>query len=232
MTSPAGTSTSRTSPTSTWYRSTLTNADLTGANLKNAYLVSATLTLAKFSSESVYNQWTVFPAGFNPKVAGLKKVMSPKGDLDADDALDAADVDILAIRIGGRGSKPWWLPDAAFDMNGDSSVNLEDHRVWVKDLAHTWYGDADLDGEFNSSDFVQVFQAGTYETTESASWSEGDWNGDGIFTSDDFVTAFADGGYEQGPRTDAAAVPEPAGTLLLLIGLPLWLIGRHTRRTV
>ena len=214
-----------------WYSSTLTNADLTGANLKNACLRGATLTLTKFSSESVYNQWTEFPAGFNPKVAGLTKVMSPEGDLDADDALDAADVDMLANKIGGRRNL-WWLPDAAFDMNSDSVVSVEDHRVWVKDLAHTWYGDADLDGEFNSSDFVQVFQAGTYETTESASWSEGDWNGDGIFDSNDFVIAFQDGGYEQGPRTDVAAVPEPGAWALLVTGLALRLFGRRTRHPI
>ena len=27
----------------------------------------------------------------------------------------------------------------------------------------TWFGDADLNGEFNSSDFVQAFQVGKYE---------------------------------------------------------------------
>ena len=88
-----------------------------------------------------------------------------------------------------------------------------------------------MDGEFNSDDFVQVFQAGKYETGAEAGgwgWYEGDWNGDGLFNSDDFITAFQDGGYEQGPRTDAAAVPEPAGCMLLVIGLPLWLIGRRT----
>ena len=51
------------------------------------------------------------------------------------------------------------------------------------------------------------------------SWSEGDWNGDGIFDSSDMVTAFADGGYEQGPRTDAVAVPEPGGWVLLMLGI-------------
>lgn len=111
-------------------------------------------------------------------------------------------------------------------MNGDSSVNLEDHRVWVRDLTHTWYGDADLNGEFNSNDFVQAFQAGKYETGAEAGWSEGDWNGDGIFDSSDFITAFQDGGYEQGPRTDAV-VPEPGGVVLLLIGL----VGVMRRKT-
>ncbi len=61
---------------------------------------------------------------------------------------------------------PWWLPDAIFDVNSDSIVDLEDHRVWVKDLKYTWFGDADLNGEFDSLDFVQVFAAGKYETAE------------------------------------------------------------------
>ena len=61
-----------------------------------------------------------------------------------------------------------------------------------------------------------------------AGWSEGDWNGDGVFTSADFIIAFQDGGYEQGPRPDAAAVPEPAAWTLLVIGLSLWSFGRRT----
>ena len=64
----------------------------------------------------------------------------------------------------------------------------------------------------------------------NSTWAEGDWNGDGEFDSNDFITAFADGGYEQGPRTDVAAVPEPSGTLLLVIGLPLWLFTGTTIR--
>ncbi len=79
---------------------------------------------------------------------------------------------------------------------------------------------------------MQVFQAGKYETTAEAGWAEGDWNADGVFDSSDFITAFVDGGYEQGLRTDVAAVPEPSGTLLLVIGLPLWLLARRTRRAV
>ena len=160
------------------------------------------------------------------------------GDLDASDALDAADVDMLASQIGNRMiGIAGGCPFAAFDMNGDGGVSEEDHRAWVKDLKRTWFGDADLDGEFNSADFVQVFQTGKYEKGwldewgrrgELASWSEGDWNGDGLFNSADFITAFQDGGYEQGPRTDVAAVPEPAAWALLVIGLVLWLFGRRT----
>jgi hypothetical protein len=58
-------------------------------------------------------------------------------------------------------------------------------------------GDANRDGLFDSSDLVLVFQAGKYETGESAIWEEGDWNGDLVFDSGDLVVAFQSGRYEQ-----------------------------------
>ena len=100
----------------------------------------------------------------------------------------------------------------------------------MEKLKGTWLGDSNFDSEFNSQEFVQVFQTGKYETGQNASWAGGDWDANGMFDSADFVIAFTDGGYEQGPRLDAAAAPEPSGTLLLLIGLPLWSICRRTRR--
>ncbi|MCA9166055.1 MAG: carbohydrate-binding domain-containing protein [Planctomycetales bacterium] len=57
-------------------------------------------------------------------------------------------------------------------------------------------GDSNLDGIFDSSDLVMAFQAGKYETGESASMSDGDWDGDGYFSSTDIVYAFQSGGYE------------------------------------
>ena len=86
----------------------------------------------------------------------------------------------------------------------------------MKDLKNTWFGDSNLDGEFNSSDFVEVFTAGKFELNEDATWSQGDWNGDNRFNSSDFVEAFTDGGFEQGPRP-AQTVPEPTGALLTVV---------------
>ena len=210
--------------------STLTGADLTGAILKNTLLpFGDTLKSAVTDSTTVYNQWTVFPFGFDPFAAGLTMEPSPVGDFNANDVLDVADVDVLAerIRLGHVDSNGHW-PDAMFDVNSNGSVGREDDRIWVKDLKNTWFGDANLDGEFNSSDMVQVFVAGKYEKKpivnwggeilNPVSWSEGDWNADGVFDSSDMVTAFADGGYEKGPRTDAVAVPEPCGWVLMLLG--------------
>jgi uncharacterized protein YjbI with pentapeptide repeats len=212
--------------------STLTNANLAGAKIKYASLAeTAGLSSATFDAATVYNQWTVFPAEFDPATAGLTLVMSPYGDLDGDDSLMVADVDELVARIRGFDSA-WWVPNDMFDLNRDGMVNLDDQRVWVHDLKSTWYGDANLDREFNSGDLVQVLAADKYETTKydfslniiPTSWSEGDWTGDGLFNSTDLVVALADGGYEAGPRQATATVPEPCGDLLLALSL-LALIG-------
>ena len=84
----------------------------------------------------------------------------------------------------------------------------------------TWLGDANLDLEFGSDDFVQVFAEGLYEDEVplNSTWATGDWNGDKDFDSADLVAAFREGGYDQG-RYKANAVPEPASCVLLIAGL-------------
>jgi hypothetical protein len=58
-------------------------------------------------------------------------------------------------------------------------------------------GDANLDGVFDSSDFILVLQAGEYEDSipGNSVWADGDWNRDGEFTSRDLVVAFQLGMY-------------------------------------
>ena len=118
------------------------------------------------------------------------------GDLDLDGVLTVRDIDALAAAIRRRDSA------TLYDVSGDGQVLLDDHRVWVHDLKRTWFGDANLDGEFNSADLVAVLAAGEYEDgiESNSGWAEGDFNGDGEFNSSDLITALADGGYEQGPR--------------------------------
>jgi hypothetical protein len=69
---------------------------------------------------------------------------------------------------------------------------------------------------FDSGDLVLVFAGGKYETGEMAGWALGDWDGDMAFGSGDLVFAFSDGGYVAG--ASPAAVPEPSGIVLLLLG--------------
>jgi hypothetical protein len=139
------------------------------------------------------------------------------GDFDGDGLLTVTDIDMLTAGVLAAMHPP------EFDLNDDALVDERDRRVWIKDAKGTYYGDANLDLEFNSSDMVQVFTTGKYETGEDAGWGEGDWYGNGEFDSSDMVTAFVDGGYEKGLRTDAVKAPEPGGWLLLMTALPFWL---------
>ena len=145
-----------------------------------------------------------------------------RGDYNGDGELDAGDLDLqAAVGIATQ--------DLTYDLNGDGVVDYAGDRVmWLHELKNVYVGDANLDSEFNSNDFVQVFQAGKYETALSAGWAEGDWDASRTFGSSDFIVAFQDGGYELGPRTDAAVVPEPAAWTLLVNGVVFWLFGRRT----
>ena len=113
--------------------------------------------------------------------------------------------------------------DGLFDVTRNGTVDNNDVTYWVRSLRHSYIGDANLDGAFDSRDLVNVFQAGQYEdaNTGTSHWATGDWNTDGDFTTSDIVLAFQDGGYEQGPRVEVASVPEPCGIEFLLFGCVL-----------
>jgi hypothetical protein len=126
-----------------------------------------------------------------------------EGDFNGNGILDAADIDQLSKQVRTSTNDP------IYDLNADAVVNDLDRQVWIHDLKQTFFGDADLNGSFDSVDLVQVLASGEYEDAVdlNSTWLTGDWNGDGDFTSGDLVTALADGGYEGGV---AATVPEPA----------------------
>ena len=146
--------------------------------------------------------------------AEAEPIATPLGDFDTNGVLDVSDIDDLLGRVAtGENS-------VAYDLNDDALVNTGDIGVWVKDLANTWFGDANLDGQFDSGDLVEVFKAGQYEDgiAGNSTWATGDWNGDREFDTGDLVAAFQDGGFEAGPRAAVSVVPEPTCATLLLIG--------------
>lgn len=151
---------------------------------------------------------------FGFRVASLAEP-SALGDFNANGVFDAADID--RIVTGANNLRR--------DLTSDGVVNGDDRVYWVHKIAHTWFGDANLDGQFNNSDLLAVFQQGRYEDQilANAGWDSGDWNGDGDFDSSDLILAFQDNGYDRGPRPDAVvavAVPEiSGGALLLLVGI-------------
>ena len=168
--------------------------------------------LAKFFPLSSTLQELVVPG--NQGLAFVDFDPGLAGDHNADGVLGSEDLDLQSVAIAA-GTHP-----AAYDLNGDALVDYGDRQFWVARLKGSYIGDANLDGQFNSADFVLVFAAGRYETTADATWSQGDWNGDRLFDSADFVAAFADGGYEAGPRLRTApVVPEPDISLLTLVGV-------------
>ena len=74
-------------------------------------------------------------------------------DLDGDNVIDIRDVELLSQKIQA-GSESLW-----FDLNEDDEVGVEDLSLLIKDESsiNSWIGDANLDGEFNTGDLVDVF---------------------------------------------------------------------------
>ena len=146
------------------------------------------------------------------------------GDFNADKELTVEDIDLLTAEIQNDEPRFW------FDTDGNENVDGDDRTQWVHDLKNTYFGDANLDGEFNTGDLTLVFQAGQYEDdiAMNSSWVTGDWNGDGEFGTEDLVVAFQDGGYEKGPKVAVNVVPEPTSCVLLLLG---WIAIVARRRT-
>ena len=137
------------------------------------------------------------------------------GDVNGDGILDASDIDELTQYVQAQTN------DLGYDVDGNGLVNDQDRTVWVNSKKATYFGDANLDSEFNSGDLVSVLGSGQYEdaTLKNSQWSTGDWNGDGDFTSSDLIVALADGGYEGGPRAAIGAVPEPSSAAAIVIAL-------------
>ncbi|MCA9152649.1 MAG: hypothetical protein KDA92_25270 [Planctomycetales bacterium] len=135
------------------------------------------------------------------------------GDFSDDGTMGVDDIDTLQSLIR--------LEHAKADVNDDQQVDIADLTYWLHDLAHSYFGDANLDGEFNSADLIGAFQAGEYEddAAGNSTWSTGDWNGDREFTTADLVVAFQDGGYELSSQLPVASVPEPQGWNFLVTGV-------------
>lgn len=148
-------------------------------------------------------------------VAGKLTIPVTRGDYDGDLTLDLQDIDLLAktIRAGTNDL-------SLYDLNDDRAVNGADYEFWRQFYGHLVSGDANGDGQFTSSDLVDVFVAGQYEDAlpGNSLWQTGDWTGDGEFTSSDLVVAFQEGAYELGSQSNpAVAVPEPNAIAWIIV---------------
>jgi hypothetical protein len=121
------------------------------------------------------------------------------GDFDANGVVDAVDINLLFEQLRSP------TPDTRFDLTGDGAVDDQDRDTLILEILDTTYGDANLDGIFDSNDLIRIFVAGKYEdgVPLNALWEEGDWDGDGECGTADLVLAFQTGGYES-PALGAA----------------------------
>ena len=225
----------------------LVGADLIGVNLSGTNLTDVDLRSACldeshiedeaakpiFSRDTLYNEWTTFPDWLDPRKEGLRFVKSTPGDFNEDGEITADDYDLFSRYLGASFENDCDFRTGMMDLARDGAISFldePDRVVWVKDIKGTWFGDANLDGEFNSTDLVVLFEAGEFEDrfARNSGWATGDWNGDRDFDSADLVLAFQDGGYERGPLPLANTVPEPQSVTVFLAALVLLVqVGRE-----
>lgn len=124
-----------------------------------------------------------------PPSPGSVEFVAIDADFNDDGSVDAIDVDLLsaAIQTG----------DVDFDLTGDGRTTQDDLSFMIRQILGTNFGDANLDGIFDSSDLILVFTAGQYEDViaGNSTWETGDWNGDGEFDSGDMIAAFGSGAF-------------------------------------
>ncbi len=157
-----------------------------------------------YSSSFYYTQYVNLT---HPRQAVAEPLL---GDFDTDGLLTVKDLDLMTQRMMtstyfGR-----------YDMNNDLTVDLADRRYIVTALFKTSFGDANLDGVFDSSDLIAVLRTGHFEdrVEGNASWGTGDWNGDGEFDVSDLILAMAEGRYET--SIVGTSVPEPIARTIVL----------------
>lgn len=114
------------------------------------------------------------------------------GDFTGDGRLDASDLGAFCVGMNAN--------DGRFNLTGGNQVDREDLTYLVETVFGTRFGDANLDGRFDTMDLVAALQAAEYEDDRAgnSTWAEGDWDCDGEFTSRDLVLAFERGGFREG----------------------------------
>jgi len=118
------------------------------------------------------------------------------------------------------------------ELDHDSSSGVDtDELIQFLQSEDVSVGDADLDGVFNSSDLVALFQLDYFETSAEADWSTGDFNGDRRFSTKDLVMAFVAGDFDRSSGPDVRTVPEPStiGSVIIALSVILLHMGRIGR---
>ena len=131
---------------------------------------------------------------------------------------------LRAALLAGRKNGGWdgatgiMSATAAAAVGGSRGVGYLFDHAGVATVSFAAPGDADLDGDVDIFDLVEINGAGRYGTGQAAVWNEGDFNYDSVTNVFDLVAVSGADIYNRGsywPVTAAAAVPEPGGLLLV-----------------
>ena len=183
-------------------------------------------------ARDVFALETRFAATSNTAVKNaLRQVALTRGNISGDFGTNAFDIDLLYKRFGETGSTLWFD-----DLNADGVVNQFDVDALVRNVLHSQYGDADLDGGVSINDFNRL--ASNFGKATGQTWATGDFDGDGGVSINDFnLLANYFGSTNATPaevaafRAFAATVPEPTG-LATASGLAALALRRRRRAPV
>ncbi len=185
---------------------------------------------------------TTLASVVGPVLAGRGASGSWNGTSGIISAAAAAKPSTTAIAVEINDSVGDGSGAAVFTTFDGVSVNHND--VLVK---YTFYGDADLSGKVDATDYGLIDSAFTIDSTTPGAligWRNGDFNYDGVVNGDDYTlidnafntqgsVSFA--GVSAGPaemiagNTSEAAVPEPGSVGVLIVGAA-GLLSRRRRR--
>lgn len=198
-------------------------ANDSGHAIRNDY--GGVMTIAHCTISDPGGSWSVFNGSFDG-TSGAKPIMEITHSIIVEGAYQASDLgyNIIGFDPGlgplqDNGGATWTqelLPGSAAIDAGDPEFDTEAPGTTEFDQRGAPFarvscgqldigafelqilpGDANCDGQFDSSDLVHAFQAGEFEDSipDNSTWSKGDWDGDGEFTTSDLVLAFQLGNF-------------------------------------
>lgn len=154
------------------------------------------------------------------------QVLLRRGNINGQFGTDAWDIDTEFQRIGKTGDN--WFED----LNVDGVVTKADVDTLVQQIFKTTYGDSDLNGKVDFSDFLTIQN----NFGKTGGWAAGDFDGNGVVNFTDFLQLqnnFGFGTFITASQTAAltafaASVPEPASVGLVILGIAA--LKRRSRR--
>ncbi|MCA9262213.1 MAG: right-handed parallel beta-helix repeat-containing protein [Planctomycetales bacterium] len=105
------------------------------------------------------------------------------GDFDGSGDVDAHDIDALYSVIDSDSVIDSGNASGGYDLDGDGDIDQGDVDHLVHEILGTEYGDANLDGQVDATDFGAWDD---HRFTSGTGWAEADFNGDGVTDGLDF----------------------------------------------